>query len=166
MQRIVATEQIFEAADLHIRGDRKGADCIVSGDHNIISGPRCKVFGDHNVMLGANSSAEGNYNKLEGANSHATGSYNQLPIIAPTEDDLRHDTPQQAGSTRGCVICMVNQAICVALPCGHLSYCVQCSRNMCVVREDDGQGEEWDYCVDNGDCLMDDGERHLRIPMT
>ena len=54
-------------------------------------------------------------------------------IKIPDECHLRSDSELEDGVTTGsCVICLHNKAICVALPCGHLSYCVECSRRMCT----------------------------------
>ena len=53
-------------------------------------------------------------------------------IKIPDECHLRSDTELENGVAGSCVICLHNIAICVALPCGHLSYCVECSRRMCT----------------------------------
>ena len=53
-------------------------------------------------------------------------------IKIPDECHLRSDTELENGLAGSCVVCLHNVAICVALPCGHLSYCVECSRRMCT----------------------------------
>lgn len=58
-------------------------------------------------------------------------------IIVPDESHLRSDMKFVDTSNGICVICLENKAICAALPCGHLSYCVDCSRRMCT----DNHGE-------------------------
>ena len=61
-------------------------------------------------------------------------STNSIPntIKVPDESHLQSDVELVDETAGSCVICLQNKAICVALPCGHLSYCVECSRHMCT----------------------------------
>ena len=52
-------------------------------------------------------------------------------VIMPTKEDMGNDSSNGFNDGGGCIICLENKAICVALPCGHLRYCAQCARNMC-----------------------------------
>lgn len=57
-----------------------------------------------------------------------------IAVKTPSTEDLRSDVKQDDGIGNDggtCIICQDNKAICAALPCGHVSYCVQCSRDLC-----------------------------------
>jgi len=51
-----------------------------------------------------------------------------LSTIKGTDNLFNSDDP----TAKPCVICLDNQAHCVAIPCGHLSYCVNCA-NHCLL---------------------------------
>ena len=53
-------------------------------------------------------------------------------IKVPTLQDGSNDSPEGPNDAGTCIICTENKAICTALPCGHLSYCIQCARGMCL----------------------------------
>ena len=50
--------------------------------------------------------------------------------MGPSEADLAKDQLWEQ-TEGGCVICTDRKACCIALPCAHLNYCVQCSREVC-----------------------------------
>lgn len=47
----------------------------------------------------------------------------------PAEGDLSFD---QLATTSSCVVCLARKPIVIAMPCCHLTYCVECSRDMCA----------------------------------
>jgi Zinc finger, C3HC4 type (RING finger) len=54
-------------------------------------------------------------------------------VQSPPPQDLAADTKHdiQTNQAGECIICWDNNATCAALPCGHLNYCVACSRKLC-----------------------------------
>ena len=59
------------------------------------------------------------------------------PIKVPTLADVSNDSIRGPNDGGSCIICLENKAICIALPCAHLRYCVQCARDLCC---DGGEG--------------------------
>lgn len=51
-------------------------------------------------------------------------------VEGPLPTDLPEDVAEP-DSGKACVICMERKPICVALPCMHQCYCVECARSMC-----------------------------------
>jgi hypothetical protein len=57
---------------------------------------------------------------------------NQRGVAHPSESDVSLDTQAEAPPSRTCIICHENQAVCVAFPCMHMSYCATCARSLCT----------------------------------
>lgn len=51
----------------------------------------------------------------------------QKTINIPSES---HEDKPAANPEKTCIVCLVNEPVCAALPCGHMNFCVGCSRVM------------------------------------
>lgn len=54
-----------------------------------------------------------------------------VDLYYPSESDLKHDSKVENDGDKTCVICMTNVPCCIALPCAHMNFCVDCSRELC-----------------------------------
>lgn len=69
----------------------------------------------------------------EGAGSTTT-TIPSTQVECPSQEEVSHDRPASEGAP-ACVICQENVPLCIALPCLHMSYCVECARSLCLHRE-------------------------------
>ncbi len=54
-------------------------------------------------------------------------------VKVPSES---HEDKPATNLEKTCIICLVNEPVCAALPCGHLNFCVECSRRLARENED------------------------------
>ncbi len=119
-----------------------GDDNSITGNYNQIFGNRNVVIGNHNWLHGRDNRVDvGNHNKLHGEDGGIT-SIGQVgifepapkrhapPLKYPTEADLTKDVDVLEDQP-SCIICNERRVCCIALPCAHLNFCVQCSRTLC-----------------------------------
>lgn len=53
-------------------------------------------------------------------------------VEGPLPSDLTHDKPASGEEdAKSCIICLERTPCCVAYPCMHASYCVECARRLC-----------------------------------
>ena len=127
------------------------SNLIITGDYNEVRGDNCVVNGDYNRVSGNYCVINGDYNKVSGTNCTLNGDYNvkiyptvTAPVVekeyveGPIPAEIEHDEPQADEDGTTCIICLDNKPCCIALPCMHKKYCVQCARILCF--GEDGTG--------------------------
>lgn len=78
-------------------------------------------------------------NYLEEGDSHGYENPQPKPkrqkqqVKVPSES---HEDKPATNLEKTCIICLVNEPVCAALPCGHLNFCVECSRRLARENED------------------------------
>lgn len=119
-----------------------GNDAYVRGDNNSVRGDGCEVWGIGNQVIGYENTLNGNPtfdypgsddpgyrdeedDDEEEATPTERAVKRQKTIRVPSEDHEDRTT-----SNKACVVCLVNEPLCAALPCGHFSFCVTCSRSL------------------------------------
>ena len=138
----------------------EGVACVVRGDGNMVSGEEAKVVGDFNTVIGngadvrgKNNSVRGNDCEVWGVDNDVVGHRNTLngkPVYRYVDEEEEEeeeerersvkrvktihipsaDHEDKPASNKACVVCLVNEPLCAALPCGHLAFCVACSRSL------------------------------------
>ena len=88
-------------------------------------------------------------------NNHFCAPEEPQYVEGPLESDLKYDEVVEEGDdrTKPCIICMDNRACCIATPCMHLSFCIQCSRTLCFGQSGEELREQGE--VQCPQCRMD-----------
>lgn len=128
-----------------------GPGAHVNGRYNRVISPRCVVNGDHNYVVTMFGCINGDFNhaicsdsEINGIGNIVVGRNNRINGVLVENSEARSDVrdvcvPDASFLERDvlkpndddmCMVCYVNRPTCAARPCGHMYFCVSCSRRM------------------------------------
>jgi hypothetical protein len=148
---VVGNLNTIRGSKINSRGNDNniyGPEAVVDGDGNTVMGPKARITGNHNHYSGKGGVIDGDYNivrgdknKVNGRGVDVAGKENTVngvlfPLLeekkGPKQAEIKvpasdaEDMPAKDPAVT-CTICLINEPVCAAMPCGHKKFCIGCS---------------------------------------